>query len=503
MKQLFILLIVITSLSVNAQFRLLKDIASGNNHGVGLSLIANNNSDGNLYFMGSENQFSFFVWKTDGVTTTNVLGSDVLKGVNNIYFGDDVTYIKDIDNGLKLKLTDGTPQGTRTLDPFTNQSMGDVYHMGDKAVVMGNSINVFTTDGTNAGSFKIGELPEATLNTVVTTNDSLAVIYHKAFNQKFTPYIVHNNGQSLSTLIDFLKPIAEFEFIGASFVFENFIAFSGSLNGSNKNMLYNLTTKELTDFEFVGEFFSAIPLGDNIIVLSRTEAFSFDKNTLAVETIADEVFGFTTWTVYDDKVYFIGKVNGGGFQYIETDGTTAGTRGLEGTNVSLTSFNPRQAILDDKMYYIQDNGSSADNDINVYDLITDEITSLGIISIKTLGIVFSQGIFAVNDKIVLSRYTSDLGHEMYVYDETLNLEGITPKSNTNLLKNTMVSNTLMLQNTELVNNIRITSNNGQIMKDWYNQDRLEQLDINFLPSGIYYLNYIEEGVTRSERFIKI
>lgn len=504
MKSIFIFLLSIISFEMDAQFELLRDIASGASSGLNFSFRGEINENGKLYFSGSTNQFNYTLWETDGTIggTKNTIGTSEIKSSDEMVFGEERVFIKDFDGGVQLKVYDPTV-GLSTVSFFENKNFSDIHFMGDRAILSGSTIKIFTTDGTNAGSYELDNLSGNSFNTVVTTNDSVGVIIDDGFSPSFEPTIIYNNGQSSAELVDYLAPVMSLERVRNAAVIEELILIQDVQGGFVENSIYNLNTKQFASFEFFGSYIDGFRLGDKVIAISQNSVFAINPDDFSFESlINEEVFAFTSVSKTDDKFYFIAKDFGSPFQYYESDGTAEGTRALTGTDIPTNSFNPVQAVFDGKLFYIDDNGTSQDKMLKSYDLSTDEIKEVGVASESTGGVIVKNTLKVVNDKLVISRYTSDNGHEMYIFDSANDIDDFEFNDLISMQTN-LVNDVMNITSLLEIERVSITDMTGQTYSVSSIHKGENIIDISNLPSGNHFITVFYPNGLKSYPFIKI
>ncbi len=502
-KLIFPILLFLNSYQLEAQFTLLKDIAPDASSGLGFSFNGHLNQNGKLSFNGSDNQFNFTIYETDGSAEGTVKTTSAISGSLGTFFSEDLIYIKDQDGGVKLKLFDPETGTVSTINFFDNLDFKSISFMGERALVTGSSNKIYTTDGTDVGSYELPELPGSSFNTKVTTNDSLGLIVDDSFNPNFEPTIIYNNGQSAQELKDYLAPVKEVDRIRDAAIIDELIIIQDVQNGLVENSIYNTNTKEYSSFPYFGPYIEGFRLGEQIIAISTFNIYSIDPSDFSSESlISTEPLAFTDLLTEGGQFYFIAS-GSEGFQYFESDGTAEGTRELPGTTVSLTSYNPSQVIFENKLVYIKDNGGDG-KVLMAFDLETDQLEELGLASEDISGLSTSDGLEVVNGELIVSRYTSELGHELYVYDEMSNSIDLLEQKETISVKSNIVDDQLILESTESYKNISLVDLSGNLLKEFNLRQGENVISISELSTGLYYIVYpLKNGSNRSISFVKI
>ncbi|MCB0436044.1 MAG: T9SS type A sorting domain-containing protein [Mangrovimonas sp.] len=208
------------------------------------------------------------------------------------------------------------------------------------------------------------------------------------------------------------------------------------------------------------------------------------------------------FTIVGSTIYFVADDGVNGRELWKTDGTAAGTFLVKDINPSGSS-NIRNLIeYNGKLYF------NADNGINGEELWVSDGTSAGTLMLElnpsasaqyTSMIVFNNELFfgAVATPYVIG---SGIGNELYAYkDPALSTTDFQLNENTVSLFPNPTNNYFEIQSKEMLTKVEVYSLQGQLVKSFLPQNRY---DISELSNGMYFINIQANGNSISKRLIK-
>jgi hypothetical protein len=500
-------LITLFSFQIFGQFTLLKNIDGGNADGLTSSFDFRKDNNA-IFFTGTVDGFDRSLWKTDGTSsgTTQAVSSSKINAADEIYFTSNGIFISDFNSGRKLLISKGTDASTNPISFFDGINIGEPYTMGKSTIFIGSSTKeIYITNGTNAGSGIIRTLNKTNYNLEITTNDSLAIIFDSySFGPDFEPFIYSDKTKTTVDLKDYLKSYLNATKIKYGYIFKDIIMFQAIVDGGQSNYVFNVNTKKIGPFEYTDKLLGSHVLANgNFLIHSRSSVFSINPSTLAFDEISSDADFFSPSYFKDGKLYFITS-NFNDRIYSVTDGTVAGTKDLKNTTIGDSYYESKCIVINNNFYYLKDTISTTSKiDLMKYNLTSNTISKVGIVSETTGGSVISHDMVEVNEMLLISRYTQALGHELYSYNAspTATFE---PNSDGISVYPSIVNGLLTIESEVSTKSVKIFNTQGKLVLE-KNIDFLNEfsLNVNELSSDIYiiYLSF-SNGKSGTSKFFK-
>ena len=409
---------------LNAQFELLKEIGNSSFGSTdikvsGISQFCQGILSPDkkiLYFSATNNGYDYNIWSTDGTSIGTKKISNV-QDVRNTYFYKNGIFLKAAGLGDDLYFSKSEPVYFNPITFFTNKDIGIPYEIGKKYLIVGENKSVYKTDGTNSGSSEIFTFDKIYYNKIVTTSDSMGIIYSDAFNPDFEPLIYTSGSDSISSLKFYLKGFLNVSDIKYAFCVQDLIIMSVVENGFIKQYAFNTKTKKKSSFIYTKKLISShvLSTGDYLI-LTASDVIKINPLTLTYEVLNENVNYFSSYHFDNDKLVFsASEYFGGEYSYYITDGTKQGTYILKGTSISDNDYNSKSLIFSNKLLFTKEYGSFFNPTTHLFSCnINDRsVDSIGIIREQISSLTTSHGLYNVNGKIIVSRYLNSNGHELY------------------------------------------------------------------------------------------
>ncbi|MEO8149961.1 MAG: T9SS type A sorting domain-containing protein [Bacteroidia bacterium] len=402
--------------------------------------------NGNYIFAAEDGTNGIELWTTDGTTGNTSLVKDINAGIDNsdpryfLIFNNIVYFLAyTTANGNELWRTDGTTSGTymvKDIFPGFNSAFVDyngnfpitllkVWEQGgsfffvantDNSVAFSNDIELWKTDGTNAGTVKVNDINPGTQGShprdfLVFNNTLFFLAYTPATGSE----LWKTDGTTAGTVM--LKDI----FPGTNSAFVDY-------NGNTAITLLNV-------WEQGGSFFFVANTDNSVAFSNDLELWKTDGTTAGTVRVKDINAGTqgshpSQFLVFNNTLFFRAYTTTNGSELWKTDGSTAGTVMVKdifpGTNSGFVDYNGNFSInlvnvweQGGSFFFVAntDNSVVSSNDIELWK--TDGTTA-GTVRVKDInpGVEGSnpRDFVVFNNQLFFLAYTVANGKEIWKTD---------------------------------------------------------------------------------------
>ncbi len=422
-KQIAIALACMAWASIQAQ-EIIKDINAGSE--IGILSSKNINYRDKLYFHGVDKpNTAGTLWVTDGsdLGTTAFPGLslvtdfDFLTHTGKKLFFQGFTFVK------ALYVTDGTQSGTRNIIGLESIIPTQMAKMDSNRILMfiksqailSSPDQLWVSDGSQAGTFKIRDLITSSPNTyLVSEFQGTTLIYDYSSNSKMEPVATNGTVAGTRSLLDYLllNNVNEFSNVTGAFGLDSLLIVTGAnTRGGVSTWLLNekfervktLSMPEFTTFTRLQLY----RLGAKYLIQSGSHLYAYDPSNSGVEVLTTALIANTDTKTSEGKFYYYIKETSLQNFLGVTDGTASGTRKVSGWQSTVLSETNIQ-ILGDYIYFMTETGSQ------IKEIFTCHKDSLIARKFSDFGGRFRPTVMnTVPDHLIFSRYTPELGVELY------------------------------------------------------------------------------------------
>lgn len=227
-----------------------------------------------------------------------------------------------------------------------------------------------------------------------------------------------------------------------------------------------------------------------------------DINPGSSSSIKEDYFkNINGFTVFNNELYFSATDGVNGMELWKSDGTESGTLLIKNINDGSKNSNPTEFSIVDNTLYFQaqdlENGAElwkTDGTENGTKIVSDILN----------GPSGSNPIFMtdIGDDLYFLALTENSGFQVFKLEnfKTLNSNYYSDINEISVFPNPTNSN-LFLKSKEKINNLKLYNINGQLIKK-YNQE-INQLNLDGLEKGIYFLNFTINKKVITKKIVKI
>lgn len=466
-----------------------------------------------------------------GSSIFNALAEDYLKTF--IIDNDQLLFsANDGSNGFELWKTDGTPNGTSLLKDLNSDSKSstpsnffffnnNLYFVGYPDKDLPNSF-LIRKDGDNfinEVNFGMNEVQTNLANEIEQIVPSQNYIYFKFTAGKIALYRTDGTQQGSIVLKEFWE-------IGNLVDVNGILYFAAKSNEhQNEVELYKSdgTPEGTILVKNIGVNFSSYP--SNLTALNGLlyftaatssngrELWKSDGTEAGTVMIKDILPGSTSsikedyfkenngFITFNNEMYFSASDESNGIELWKSDGTEAGTKIVKNINVGSKNSNPKEFTVVDNLLYFQARDSDHGSE-----LWKSDGTEVGtkIVADVLPGPSDSNPIFItdIGNDLYFKATTENNGIQVFKLQnfKTLSTTSSLDLSDISIFPNPTNSN-LFLKSKEKISNLKLYNINGQLIKK-YNQE-INQLNLDGLEKGIYFLNFTINKKVITKKIVKI
>lgn len=544
MKKLLLITALFCAFSVNAQFRLVKDINTGGNNS---DPFAFHEFDGKLFFSATT-PTDDSIHTTDGTNagTVNILYNSSTINIANpysdfqfytynsvLYFTGMYPYPSALDpQAFVLKMTSSNNNYAQSVSLLFNYTGSKVSRLGDP--IFENNKIFFNPIDINPSSSGLEPYiidllePNINSNTSILKDLRIGVSSSNPENMTLFNGNVFFSAYNGSLGIELFK--SDFTSAGTDLFMDINI---GAGNGfpSDFNILGNQLTFVATDNTLGRELFKTtgntgslvlvknINTGvgnsdpENVTRIGQILYFSADNGSVGHELWKSNGNSFGTvlikdinplgdsdaskFTQFGTDIYFIADDGTNGVELWKTDGTNAGTILVKNINPTGSSSPDYLTEYNGKLYFVANDGVNG-NELWVTDGTTAGTT---IIELDTNGDSSVSSLIVFNNELYLSADAGvGIGQELYAYqDPTLSIDDFNSIDTSISVFPNPTNNYFEIASKETLSKVEIYSLQGQAIKSFTPQN---QYDISDLSSGIYLVKIQANNNEITKRIIK-
>lgn len=446
--------------------------------------------DNQLIFSANDGNNGYEIWQSDGTANETKLLKDLnddprsslpnhfFNFNNNVYF---VGYPdKDIPNSFLIK-KDGE-NFINEVDFGMNEVQTNLANEIEQIVPSGNTIffkfktgkiALLKTDGSQAGTSKLKEFWQ--IGNLVDVDGVLFFAAESSDHQNEIE-LYKSDGTAEGTVL--------VKNIGASFSSSpsNLTALNGTLyfTAHSDNNGRELWKSDGTEQGTV--MIKDIAPANSSAFLNQ---YFKDKNSLVA---------------LNNEIYFSANDGVNGFELWKTDGNTEGTVMVKDINNGEKSSNPKEFTLIDNTLYFQAQDASHGAELWKSDG-TEEGTKM--MSDVLEGPTGSNPIFitSIGNDLYFKAFSKNAARQVFKLEnfKTLSSESTIKTNNISIFPNPTNSK-LFIKNADNIKTIHIFNINGQLIKKY--GKNINELNLNGLNSGVYFLNILINNTLHKQKIIK-
>lgn len=537
------LALTLTSITLNAQIELFKDIEPGSGSGFPGTFTQ---YDGKSYFRADNGEDGAELWVTDGIyegtyMLKNTNTSNVTNGGDGYPMGFKVfgnkLYFTAWNNsgGRSLWESDGTSSGTKKINntysgPSTALPGFTEYNNKLYFSASNNSDGeeLWVTDGSTNGAMMLMDINSGDEDAFpYTFKNCNGKLFFGANTEEYGRELWVTDGTPEGTyMVKDIRPGSESGVVGSTSngngaswepfgVLDNKIYFQARDDSHSKELWVSDGTAEgtymLKDinpggaqsvpesfFEFNGKlYFRATDNthGEELWVTDGTE-----EGTMIVKDIwpGNHHASPSNFTKYNGKLYFNAANGTNGKELWVTDGTSDGTFMVKDINPGSEDGEPRYfTAYNGKLYFAAEDSSGGMN-LWVTDGTAEGTHSILHDSFANAQYVMSLSLY--NGTLYFTaNYDSSLGRELYRYNAPdLSVNNLEGDEKIDVFPNP-VTDQLNITSSSKIERLTLSSVTGKTLGTWKNQS---SLNLDSVPAGIYFLEIITKKGTSVKKIIK-
>ncbi|HKK25436.1 MAG TPA: T9SS type A sorting domain-containing protein [Gracilimonas sp.] len=496
MRALFLLLFLFIYTVNNAQdLEILKKIGTdipNSDSGLAQNFRGALNDDGNLYFKASNRGWYNAIWKTDGTAegTIKLFEEDQLDLWTNFHF---------IDDGILLQ-TRGGPNNFIYYD-IDNDSFTDLASLsgsyivklrkyGDRFMMLikaGNTAELWVTDKTAAGTFKLGEVGEYHNSMKFYCSSRGAVVYNSSSFVDYDPVFYNSQTQEFTELVEYFASFDSLDQVNDVFIHEQLLFINGKYGNYFRKYIFDINSQTFYPFTFLNEVLSFVPYENDLLIITKTQIIRLNLNDYSYNILSEDVSPFSSFYLDNNILYFI-QENGNANELCTLNITTQEVAKLENTNFGFSLRN-YSVKYKDELYYKSRIGSSSF--LFKYDHSQKEGILIDTISVDNGSYTINHALQVVGDRLVTSVWNRELGHELYYLSESTNsLENYSQVEQLNIFPNP-ANDVIQIENLGAQPyTLSIFNQTGnKIVERTFTRNKV---DITKFPAGLYH-GYVTQG----------
>ena len=428
MKNIILFALFLISININAQqLQLLKEIGAGNNfvgEGVGVGFNGEILSDGQLYFLGAQNSSGKSYWSTDGTgaNTDKLVDEPGFSSWQSTRFLKNGIITDEIKNGRFIYYYDISTKERTAIAENSGKSLVHIAEMmGDEHVMVlrvEDNLEFWQTDLTSEGTSRIGTAGENDLSLTLTASQyGAALVNPSSLSDHVSMFYDPVDGQS-KELLPYLQNIRPtLTSLRHAYIVDKFMIIQAGDEGIIRNYLLDMENNVINTFQFTRQPIEHFYHEGELVIITESDVIKLNPETYEYTVLFDGVLPTSPVARKDNLLYVVGSGFYSSFEIHQIDLDSDTEILLPDTEVGFGFINAKIALYEDKMYFLSKSGQTTT--MYEYDLENQERIFIDEVIASSGGISFAPALVTVGDRLLVSRYTLEEGHELYWLDKSV------------------------------------------------------------------------------------